>query len=233
MPGALIIDSDGGWDDAFATALLAGDTDGSIPDLRLITSVGGINDQKGGADLLGAVSRFVAAGAGAGADADSAVEVVVVVGGGKLAAEAGKRHLDASDWGVTYREDCRQLLSHFDGRGHGSTAAATAATTAADVDTGGKDGVEEGGGSADDAACAILRAVEESRAAGTTPVTLLALGPLTNIAALVRRAPPAALASIHLVVMGGAVRVDGNAEGNAEFNFRLDIGAAQGVMHCR
>jgi inosine-uridine nucleoside N-ribohydrolase len=225
MPGALIIDSDGGWDDAFATALLAGDMDGSASGLRLITSVGGINDQKGGADLLDAVSRFVTSGTG------SAVEVVV--GGGKLAAEAGKQHLDASDWGITYREDCRQLLSHFDGRSHGSTAAATATTSTADVDTGGKNGVNEEGGSADAAAGAILRAVEESRAAGTTPVTLLALGPLTNIAALVRHASPATLASIHLIVMGGAVRVDGNAEGNAEFNFRLDIEAAQDVIHCR
>jgi len=193
----IIIDSDCGWDDAFATSLLAAS---SGDKLKLITSVGGMMDEEKGAQLLQSVSSFIR-----GSD-----DVKVVIGGGKAIGEAGKAFLDASDWGKNYREECHKISKEI--QGHFASA-----------------GVIRGGSEieAADAMMEEIRAAREGQI-----VTILALGPLTNLAALVQRAAPSLLTRVHLVVMGGAVRVNGNAEGNAEFNFRRDIGAAREVMHC-
>ena len=73
---------------------------------------------------------------------------------------------------------------------------------------------------------AILEAVR--RAPGQ--ITLVTLGPLTNVA-LALREDPAALAGIRrLVVMGGATAVPGNATPVAEFNIWGDPEAAQAVL---
>jgi inosine-uridine nucleoside N-ribohydrolase len=61
-------------------------------------------------------------------------------------------------------------------------------------------------------------------------VTLLALGPLTNLARLHRKHPSALDKLRSLVVMGGAVGVPGNVTPHAEFNFYSDPVAAQEVM---
>ena len=61
-------------------------------------------------------------------------------------------------------------------------------------------------------------------------VTLVALGPLTNLARL-RQREPAALSNLEaLVVMGGAVNVPGNVTAHAEFNFYCDPLAAREVL---
>jgi purine nucleosidase len=61
-------------------------------------------------------------------------------------------------------------------------------------------------------------------------LTLVAIGPLTNVALALER-DPAALAGIgRLVVMGGAVDVPGNITPGAEFNFHVDPEAAQRVL---
>jgi len=61
-------------------------------------------------------------------------------------------------------------------------------------------------------------------------LTVIAVGPLTNIArALVT--DPAAMSTIgQLIVMGGAVRVPGNVSAGAEFNFYADPAAAALVL---
>lgn len=61
-------------------------------------------------------------------------------------------------------------------------------------------------------------------------ITVIALGPLTNLARLLRRRPGALRAAKRIVVMGGAVNVPGNASAHAEFNFFSDPTAARLVM---
>ena len=87
-----------------------------------------------------------------------------------------------------------------------------------------------------DGAVAFLRA---RLANARKPVSILALGPLTNIAEVITAAPQSVLAIDDLVVMGGAVRVPGNlgsggliyAENRmAEWNIYIDPAAAQKVF---
>ena len=66
--------------------------------------------------------------------------------------------------------------------------------------------------------------------AGPEPVTLIALGPLTNVARLLMQHPETARGIAQLVVMGGAVGVPGNITPHAEFNFYSDPQAAREVL---
>ncbi len=61
-------------------------------------------------------------------------------------------------------------------------------------------------------------------------VTICALGPLTNLAMLLDRAPDAASRIGRIVAMGGAVRAPGNVTPHAEFNFLADPEAADVVI---
>ncbi|MXZ91876.1 MAG: nucleoside hydrolase [Chloroflexi bacterium] len=61
-------------------------------------------------------------------------------------------------------------------------------------------------------------------------ITVIALGPLTNLARLLRRRPAALRAAKRVVVMGGAVNVPGNVSAHAEFNFYSDPTAARLVI---
>ncbi len=60
--------------------------------------------------------------------------------------------------------------------------------------------------------------------------TLVALGPLTNLAHLMMEYPDALSQSASIVVMGGAVNCPGNVTPHAEFNFYSDPVAADKVM---
>ena len=62
------------------------------------------------------------------------------------------------------------------------------------------------------------------------PVTVIALGPLTNIAAAINRDPAAMRRVSSLVVMGGSVYAGGNVTPHAEFNFYVDPEAADLVL---
>jgi 5'-nucleotidase len=74
--------------------------------------------------------------------------------------------------------------------------------------------------------------------ASPEPLTLVAMGPLTNIAAALQRKPDAARKIAEIVVMGGAVSVPGNVDrpfvgiknSVAEWNFYLDPQAAKQVL---
>ena len=76
---------------------------------------------------------------------------------------------------------------------------------------------------------AFIDAVE--RAPGQ--FTVLALGPLTNLALAFRLRPGLDARIRRLVVMGGNVRVPGNVTAAAEFNFWFDPEAAQAVLRSR
>ncbi|MDZ7710946.1 MAG: nucleoside hydrolase [Roseovarius sp.] len=67
-----------------------------------------------------------------------------------------------------------------------------------------------------------------ARPAGT--VTLVAIGPLTNIATAFARAPDIAGRVAGIVVMGGAYLVPGNVTPVAEFNIHADPEAADAVL---
>ena len=77
-------------------------------------------------------------------------------------------------------------------------------------------------------AIALLRAVLED---ATEPVTIAAVGPLTNIALLVRTHPELVDRIAGIRVMGGAI-TEGNTTASAEFNIWQDPEAAQIVFDC-
>lgn len=70
----------------------------------------------------------------------------------------------------------------------------------------------------------------ETLNAAKEKVTLVCLGPLTNIAAAFRQCPECRRNVECLVIMGGAVYVPGNVTPAAEFNFYVDPEAAEIVM---
>jgi inosine-uridine nucleoside N-ribohydrolase len=64
-------------------------------------------------------------------------------------------------------------------------------------------------------------------------VTILALGPMTNIALALRLRPDIETKIKRIVFMGGNISVPGNASQNAEFNFWFDPEAARIVLRSR
>jgi purine nucleosidase/pyrimidine-specific ribonucleoside hydrolase len=80
------------------------------------------------------------------------------------------------------------------------------------------------------AGAGAVRFLADTLNASPGRVTVIALGPLTNLARL-RRDHPSAFWNIgRLVVMGGAVEAPGNATAHAEFNFFSDPTAAKRVI---
>jgi pyrimidine-specific ribonucleoside hydrolase len=73
----------------------------------------------------------------------------------------------------------------------------------------------------------LVRDVVEGSA---EPVTLIALGPLTNVAALLAASPGVAARLGRIVMMGGGARVLGNMTPTAEFNVWYDPEAASRVL---
>lgn len=77
-----------------------------------------------------------------------------------------------------------------------------------------------------DAVAFLIETIERHPAA----VTLVALGPLTNVALALQRRPDLAPRIRSLVFMGGNARVPGNVTPAAEFNFWFDPEAAAAVL---
>ncbi|MFN8567653.1 MAG: nucleoside hydrolase [Kouleothrix sp.] len=61
-------------------------------------------------------------------------------------------------------------------------------------------------------------------------VTLVAVAPLTNVAVALRKEPRIAQHVREVIIMGGALRADGNTTSLAEFNFYVDPHAAHMVL---
>ena len=76
------------------------------------------------------------------------------------------------------------------------------------------------------ARAAIVRIVKERPG----ELTLIALGPLTNVALALQREPKLAGEIAEIIVMGGAVEAAGNITEHAEFNTYNDPAAAQVVF---
>ena len=64
-------------------------------------------------------------------------------------------------------------------------------------------------------------------------ITLLAIGPLTNIALAIQKDPTLPSKVKRIVYMGGAFYVDGNSTKNAEFNWWVDPDAAKIVINSK
>ena len=62
-------------------------------------------------------------------------------------------------------------------------------------------------------------------------ITLLAIGPLTNVALAIRQEPRIVDSIKELIIMGGAIRSEGNTTALAEFNIYVDPHAAHIVFH--
>ena len=82
--------------------------------------------------------------------------------------------------------------------------------------------------SAEHAVDTIVRIV---RASTDPRLTLVATGPLTNVALALKKAPDIASAIAEIVIMGGAMRAGGNITPSAEFNVAVDPHAADIVLH--
>ena len=80
--------------------------------------------------------------------------------------------------------------------------------------------------SSEDAIEVLLKAAAEYG----SDLTIVALGPLTNIATALERDRTTLQKVGRIVIMGGAVKVPGNISAAAEFNFFVDPHAAQVVM---
>ena len=80
-----------------------------------------------------------------------------------------------------------------------------------------------------DALAALAAAIEQNPGR----ITILALGPMTNVAMLLRLHPDLEGKIQRIVFMGGNVHVPGNASAAAEFNFWFDPEAAQAVLRSR
>ena len=80
--------------------------------------------------------------------------------------------------------------------------------------------------SSEDAVDVLLKAAQEYGSA----LTIVAIGPLTNIATALQRDRTTLQKVGRIVIMGGAVKVSGNISAAAEFNFFVDPDAAQVVM---
>lgn len=78
------------------------------------------------------------------------------------------------------------------------------------------------------AALALVRLAREH--ASRSPVTLVALGPLTNLALALRLDPDFPRRVARLYIMGGTSAARGNTTGSAEFNFMSDPEAAAVVL---
>jgi inosine-uridine nucleoside N-ribohydrolase len=76
---------------------------------------------------------------------------------------------------------------------------------------------------------ALTNAIEQN----PSEITILALGPMTNVALLLRLHPDLESKIKRIVFMGGNVHVPGNASTAAEFNFWFDPEAAQIVLRSR
>ena len=70
----------------------------------------------------------------------------------------------------------------------------------------------------------------DALSASPDTITIIALGPLTNLARLLRRQPATFRQAAHIVVMGGGVNCPGNVTPHAEFNFYSDPTAARLVL---
>lgn len=62
-------------------------------------------------------------------------------------------------------------------------------------------------------------------------ITLVAIGPLTNVALAIRKEPRVVEALKEIIIMGGAIRHEGNTTALAEFNTYVDPHAAHIVFH--
>lgn len=62
-------------------------------------------------------------------------------------------------------------------------------------------------------------------------ITLVAVGPLTNLALAIRKEPRIVQAVRQVIIMGGAIHADGNVTPMAEFNIYVDPHAAHIVLH--
>ena len=72
--------------------------------------------------------------------------------------------------------------------------------------------------------------IRERALATPGQITVIALGPLTNVAAAIDERPDIASAITEIVVMGGAVEVPGNVTPHAEFNIYEDPWSANAVF---
>ena len=75
-----------------------------------------------------------------------------------------------------------------------------------------------------------VRFLAQTLLAEPDDVTVIALGPLTNLARLLKRNSRALQSAKRIVIMGGAVNFPGNATTHSEFNFFSDPTAARLVL---
>lgn len=79
---------------------------------------------------------------------------------------------------------------------------------------------------------AVSFLIETLMAAADNSITIVGIGPLTNIAMALIQAPHIAAKIQEIVVMGGSYHEGGNVTAAAEFNFYVDPHAVEIVLNC-
>ncbi|RUP46339.1 Inosine/uridine-preferring nucleoside hydrolase domain-containing protein [Jimgerdemannia flammicorona] len=77
---------------------------------------------------------------------------------------------------------------------------------------------------------AVEEILHQLREAPAHTITIVAIGPLTNLAQAIRREPATFSRVKRVLILGGAIDVPGNTTPHAEFNFLADPHAAQIVL---
>ena len=204
------IDTDCGFDDLCAISLLA-DYGLRFPkklEIGYVSSVNGMTNPLMGQSVIKKLLQF------------SAFNCRPMVACGIDSEASQMNFITESDWGTQYINDFSafaskqlQITNQTDSELHQSV---------------GDNGVQNN--SNIDEMISEITKLEKAQ-----KVTLLCLGPLTNIANIIRRNPTFLEDRVEkIVLMGGAVLVSGNAPGNAEYNFYMDpVSAAFVLQNCK
>lgn len=202
---ALWVDTDCGFDDLFGLSLLQDYSTDSTSKIAYISTVNGMTDPSTGAGVMNKILHL------------SEYSLDIACGVDSL---SGQKHsINEADWGLDYKIS----FSHFVQQHLQTNQDTSIRTLNSEQSECGKYS------SLDDL---ILRISDLDEG---VKVTLLCLGPLTNIAHVIKKYPEIFEERVdRMILMGGAVLSKGNAPGNAEYNFYIDPeSASYALRNCK
>lgn len=202
---AIWVDTDCGFDDLCGLSLLQENSSDSASKIVYISTVNGMTDPSTGAGVINKVLYLS--------------EYSLDIASGIDSLSGQKHSINEADWGLDYKNSFSRFVEQ-----HLQTNQDTSIRTfiAEQSDCGKYSSLDD----------LILRISELDKG---VQVTLLCLGPLTNIANVIKKYPEIFAERVdRMILMGGAVLSKGNAPGNAEYNFYMDPeSASYALRNCK
>lgn len=202
---AVWVDTDCGFDDLCGLSLLQDYSSDSASKIVYVSTVNGMTDPFTGAGVINKILHL------------SECSLDIACGADSL---SGQKHsISEANWGLDYKNSFSRFVEQ-----HLQTNQDTS------IHTLNSEQSECGQySSLDDL---ILRISDLDKG---VKVTLLCLGPLTNIAYVIKKYPEIFAERVdRMILMGGAVLAKGNAPGNAEYNFYMDPESASfALQNCK